>query len=134
LLLTPGDKVELKGNIETLGALTKRGGFYTDSLVARLDSINMEHNRKAIEIYANIVKYRETIEKDSLQKYSEMYNRHQKPTEMRELNKYLMNDVNDNEYAAYLYLEALYNITATQLEERFARFNPDIQASYMGRR
>lgn len=129
-----GDDINMEGSVYLLGALNKKGGYYNDSIIARLDSLENIYNLKLINIYNHIIKAREVNDQDSLMKYADLYNSSHSPEELRELKKYISNEINNSEFAAYLYLSRLYDVTATQLEERLSKFNSEVRGSYMGQR
>lgn len=132
LLVQPDVSIELEGTIHTIGALDKKGGFYNDSLVARLDSFTNAFYRAIIQTYDKRMKAYEANQTDSMDLFTQQLNDMEPSNEQRELENYIANEVNDSEYAAYLYLIRLYDVTCTQLEERFNRFTPEVKASYMG--
>ena len=132
VLIKKGDKIELKGSADYIGALSKKGGFYDDSLIARLDSLENIHNIQLIDIYRKLSAARATQQTDSINIYAAMYQKHTAPQEYKDLRNYLLENVNDNEYVVYLYLEGLYNVPFKKLEERFNKYMPEIQNSDMG--
>lgn len=134
LLIAPGDKVQLKGSIHYIAALEKSGGFYQDSLISRHSNMENALNVEQINAYQDIVKAEETKQKDTIQKYWAIYSAINSPKELEDLEKYIAEEVQDNEYSAYLYLKKFSGITATQLEEQLAKYTPEVKTSYMGKR
>ncbi|MCD8167073.1 MAG: peroxiredoxin family protein [Bacteroides sp.] len=127
----PGDRLTFRGSEDLWGALSKSGGFYQDTLIAQTDSLETNRNREQIEIYRNMHRYRTDGFPDSVRKYSDLY-RAPVPVELEEKRRYLKDSVNNSEYAAFSYLYSLYDVTYSQLEDRLARFDPRVRASYMG--
>lgn len=132
LLVQPGVSIQLEGTVQFIGALDKKGGFYNDSLVARLDSFTNVYYSALIQTYNKRMKAHEANEEDSVILFTQQLNDMGPSKEQSELESYIANEVNDSEYAAYLYLNQLYEVTGTQVEERFNRFTPEVKATYMG--
>ena len=55
-----------------------------------------------------------------------------KSDELKELRKYIMKEINDSEYAVYLFLDNMLYVTYDELCVRFNGLEPNIKASYMG--
>jgi len=55
-----------------------------------------------------------------------------KSDELKELRKYIMKEINDSEYAVYLFLDNMSYVTYDELCVRFNGLEPNIKASYMG--
>ena len=134
ILAKLGDRITLKGTVQAIGALDKTGGFYNDPIVARLDSMENVYSRELIDIFNNYMKASLAQQPDSMQKYEQAYNTSQRPKELNAIKDYVSDEVNDNEYAAYLYLSKLYDISVSQLEERYGRFDVATQQSYIGQK
>ena len=132
ILAKPGDVIDLQGSVYTLGALSKKGGFYNDSLIARLVSLENLSDKEMIDIFNKAMEAYKNGQQDSIQKYEQAYNEYERPKELKDLRKYVIDDVNDNEYVAYMYLTQLHDVVVSQLEERFAKFTPTVKESYMG--
>lgn len=134
ILAKPGDKIKLDGSIYTFGALAKTGGFYNDSLIARLDCMENTYTREIIDIFRKGMDAYRAEQTDTFLKYQMAYNTSVEPGELTELKKYISDEINDSEYAAYLRLMRLSEITGTQLEERYNKFTLEVRQSYMGKR
>lgn len=134
ILVKPGDKIELSGSVSTFGSEYKKGGFYNHPLISRLDSLENEENFIIIDIFNNYQKAVQENNQDGMQKYSTMYNGHRRSDELRKLKDYVKDSVNNNEYAAYLCLTNLHDMTGTELKEHIARFTPEVRASATGRK
>lgn len=132
ILAKPGDQIILHGTVQAIGALNKTGGFYSDSIVARLDSMENVYNLELIGIHNNYQKARLSQQPDSIKKYQQAYNLSRRPEQLKALSNYISDEINDNEYASYLYLIKLYEVTASQFEERYEKFDASIQQSYIG--
>ena len=52
--------------------------------------------------------------------------------ELKKLRTYMMKEVNDNEYAVYLFLDNMVYVTYDELNTRFDGLEPHIKTSYMG--
>ena len=89
IVAKPGDIIEVRGSIYAIGALEKKGGFYNDSLIARLDSMENAHNLELITIFNKAMEAQRAEQQDSLQKYQEAYNSARSPKELKELNRYI---------------------------------------------
>ena len=100
-LVKPGDNIRLHGLITERSTIVTSGGFYSDSLVARLE-------------------YMEKNEDNSLSE------------ELKKLRTYMMREVNDSEYAVYLFLDNLTYVTYDELCARFDGLETHIKTSYMG--
>lgn len=132
ILARTGDTTFLKGTVNEIGALSKTGGFYRDTLIARHVQLRQTHDLELIDIYRHIMKGIEENQPDTVAKYGYRYNTKQKPEALVALNKRIAEEVNDREYAAYLYLTNQYEIPFAEVEKRYNRFTSEIQASYMG--
>ena len=126
--------LNIKGSIYYMGALQKDGGFYSDSLVMCLSLMENAYSAELTDIYRHIDEGRKTQQQDSIKKYVNLYNSTTASDEMKELRKTIMEEANDSEYAVYLYLNSLHDITHQQLEERFQKYTPAVRNSYMGQR
>lgn len=133
ILAKAGETTTLKGSIHQIGALEKSGGFYNDSLVKRLTLLNNTYNNSQIDIYDHIMQAVEQQQPDSIEKYGRMYNSSQKPEELLKLEKYIAEEIQDNEFAVYLYLNRQVELPFGETEARYARFSPEIKMSKMGR-
>lgn len=133
ILAQAGDTTWLKGTVGEIGALSKTGGFYRDTLMARYVRLRQAHDLQLIDIYRHIMKGIEENQPDTVAKYGYRYNTERIPETVAALNKQIAEEVNDREYAAYLYLTHQYEIPFADVEKRYNRFTPEIQASYMGR-
>lgn len=135
-LAQPGDLIEMQGSTQLIGALEKKGGFYNDSLITRMDKLDNEHLTGLNDIYLQIEKYRNGDEnlKDSLNKYVSLYQQFSRSEELKDLQKHIRENIQDNEYSAYLYLSYLHDVPYQQLYERLNKFTPEIRSSYMGQR
>ncbi|NDW11347.1 TlpA family protein disulfide reductase [Bacteroides sp. 214] len=131
-LALPGDEVVFNGSVETFVAMQKKGGFYDYPPVARLDAMEFEQDLKTIGIWNKITEAKAAKDSDSIAKYSEMYSNRHRPKAIRNLRDSIRNEEHNNEYAAFLYLQSLHGVTGSQLEERFAKFTPEVQMSYIG--
>lgn len=131
-LAKPGDIIDLQGSVYTIGALNKTGGFYNDSLIARLDSLENISDKEMISIFSKGMEAQKSGQQDSILKYQQAYNVYERPKELKELRKYIIENVNDNEYIAFMYLTRLHDLRVPQLEKRFAEFTPKAKESYMG--
>jgi Peroxiredoxin len=100
-LVKQGDSLHLHGAVTDCSTIVASGGFYNDSIVARL----------------------EYMEKSKDTTMSE---------ELKELRTYMMKEVNDSEYAVYLFLDNLTYVTYDELCARFDNLEPHIKTSYMG--
>lgn len=127
------DHITLKGTIEYLGALRHSGGSYDDVVVKSLDSLTSISDKELIDIYRQILKYQKEEQRDSVNKYGQMYNTHESPSGMKMYHDSLAYKTNDTEYAALMYLRRLFDKTYPQLKERFEQFTPEIRSSYFGR-
>jgi len=136
MLVRSDDKINLDGDVDYIGALRIKGGFYNDSLVARLNELEVPSNKEINDIFRQLRFYMDQTpqQQDSVQKYMSLYQNYNSPKELRELYKHLREDVNDNEYAVCEYLQSLYDRSYTQLIERLDKFTPEVRASYMGQR
>lgn len=133
ILAKAGETTTVKGSIHYLGAWEKDGGFYKDSLVNRLEKLTNTYNRSLIDIYDRIMQALKQQQPDSVDKYGSMYNMREKPLELRELEKFIAEEVQDNEFAVYLYLNRQIELPFGETEARYARFSPEIKKSKMGR-
>ena len=100
-LVKQGDNLRLHGVVSAHSTIVASGGFYNDSLVARLEQ--MERTGEA-----------------SLS------------DELKKLRTYMMKEVNDSEYAVYLFLDDMIYVTYDELCARFDGLEPYIKASHMG--
>lgn len=100
-LVKPCDNLHLQGSVTDRSTIIMSGGFYNDSLIARLE--HMERTKDA-----------------SLS------------NELKELRTYMMKEINDSEYAVYLFLDNMVYVTYDELCTRFDKLEPYIKTSYMG--
>lgn len=133
-VVPPGHTIFLTGTTDYMATLDRRGGFYEDSLVYRLNALENEYDMPLTDIYRKIEQYNNGVNPDSLNKYADLYSNRLRPTDMIDVRNYIKDEINDNEYAAYLYLTNLYNVNYSQLKERYEKFTPEIKKSYMGQR
>ena len=127
-----GDHIHIKGELGYLGALRHSGGLYDDMLVAKRDSLVALSNTEMIEIYQRCMKYRGEQQMDSAAKYAQMYNNYRAPKEGKIYRDSLVYKVHNSEYAAYMYIRHLHDVTYTELKERLELFTPEIRTSYFG--
>lgn len=128
-----GDDIKLKGAVDYLGALRHSGGFYDDSLVSRFDSLTSLSNSEMIDIFSQIMRYRDEKQEDSVAKYGQMYNEYRCPAGLKVFRDSLALKVNDTEYAAFMYAtQCIFDATYTDLKERLAQFAPEVRDSYFG--
>lgn len=127
-----GDNIHITGELEYLGALRHSGGLYDDMLVAKRDSLVALSNTEMIEIYQRCMKYRSEQQMDSAAKYAQMYNNYRAPKEGKIYRDSLVYKVHNSEYAAYMYIRHLHDVTYTELKERLELFTPEIRTSYFG--
>ncbi len=133
ILARVGDDIKLKGSLNYLGAVRRSGGAYNDPLVAQYDSLTSFSNTQMIDIYSQILKYRDAKEEDSVAKYGQQYNEYRHPQLLKVFRDSLALKVNDKEYAAFTYMaQFIFRTTYTDLKNRLAQFTPEVQQSYFG--
>ena len=126
------DHITLKGSLEYLGALHHSGGSYDDEVVKNLDSVTTIADKEMIDIYRQIIKYQKEEQRDSVDKYGQMYNTYRSPKEMKTYRDSLTYRINDTEYAAFMYVRNLFDKTYSQLKERLEQFTPEVRQSSFG--
>ena len=132
VLACMGDNIHIKGELKYLGALRHSGGLYDDALVAKRDSLVALSNSEMIDIYQRCMKYRDEQQMDSAAKYAQMYNNYRAPEEGKIYRDSLVYKVHNSEFAAYMYIRNLHDVTYTELKERLELFTPEIRTSYFG--
>lgn len=133
ILAKAGETTIVKGSIHHIGALEKSGGFYNDSLVKQLTVLSNAYHHSQIDIYDHIMQTVKQQQPDSIDKYGMMYNSIQKPEELLELEKYIAEEIQDNEFAVYPYLNRQVELPFGETEARYARLSPEVKMSKMGR-
>ena len=127
----PKDVVVIEGNTEYFAALTKRGGFYDNDLIFRLDSIKSRFNKNKIIAHRAMTKPNQVM--DSIDYYqkkiSEMYNL---PI-YKQLNDSITQKVNDSEYAIINFIEDIHNWDYEKGKRRYDNLNAAIKSSYFGK-
>lgn len=133
IVVRRGDKIELNGSIDYIGSIRKSGGFYSNDMIAKLDSIECESNKERTDIYRKFNKLRleKPADQDSVQYYLDKYQSYRNE-EQRSLVNYIRDSVNNNEYAVALYLGSLYNRDADGIEARYNNLNEDIKTTHLG--
>jgi len=134
ILAAPGDLVNIKGSVEYFAAVQKSGGFYSDAVIAKFDHLDTSFDISMIDAFRKISDARKTQQTDSINKYIQIYNNLTSPQELKDVRNYIINDIHNNEFSAYLYLSRLHDTTFKELNERYAKYTSEIQASYMGKR
>jgi cytochrome oxidase Cu insertion factor (SCO1/SenC/PrrC family) len=106
MVVRPNDALQLRADSPDLAAVTIGGGFYRDPSVKRFFDQEQAHRRSGAKT---------------------------RPQELVDLKKRLMNEVNDSEYAVYLYLDNIGEVDYDALAARYAALDADIKVSDMGR-
>lgn len=133
----PGDKLEVDGKIEFFTLLQPKGGMYDDARIEPLrqleDSVIKadEHTFRKI-IHFDKLKDTPEAKPDSMEYYITKFNTRSCPALNRE-RKRIAETIDDNEYAAIIYLQRLHDTSYPDFKERFARFTPQIKATATGK-
>lgn len=132
LFAKPFDTLTIIGDEKYISSLSIRGGSYDMPDVRKLEELSNKHDSIGSNLYRQLDQVKKTQNKDSIKKYQNIYNGHRRKNDSKKQKQYIINEINDNEYSAYLYLQEIYDAPYKEVTAHLSKYSSEVQQSYMG--
>lgn len=132
LFAKPLDTLTIIGDEKYIGSLKIKGGSYDIPDIRKLEELSNKHDSIASDLYRQLNLAKKNQNKDSIEKYQIRYNNHRRNDESKKQEQFIINEINDNEFSAYLYLQEIHDTPYSVVAARLSKYNHEVQQSYMG--